>query len=336
MPLDDEGQITVLTIPEAGRVELLREPRTRLGPHDVAGTTLCTLVSPGTEVMSAFRPGAERPPRYPVRPGYAGVFRVEEVGVDVSDVEIGDLVYAECGHRSRQVRDAAQVTVLPAGLDPFDAVFARLMAVPLTALATTASRAGAPVGVSGLGLVGHLAAAMLVRSGYDVTAWDPQESRRVLAPAGVRVLDRAPEATSVTERGALDGFELVLECSGHDGAVLDAVRSVRAHGEVVLVGTPWARRTDTTAQQLLHEVFHRYAVLRSGWEFRLPCTRGPFTERGADENLALAFRWLADGDVPVSQLAERIPPSAAQDAYEALASGTAERLTVVLDWSLVR
>jgi threonine dehydrogenase-like Zn-dependent dehydrogenase len=275
-------------------------------------------VSPGTEVMSAFRPGAERPPRYPVRPGYAGVFRVDEVGADVTGVEIGDLVYAECGHRSRQVRDASQVTVLPADLDPFDAVFARLMAVPLTALATTASRA----------------AAMLVRSGYDVTAWDPQESRRALAPAGVRVLERAPEATSVTERGALDGFELVLECSGHDGAVLDAVRSVRAHGEVVLVGTPWTRRTDTTAQQLLHEVFHRYAVLRSGWEFRLPRTRGPFSERGADENLALAFRWLADGDVPVAQLAERIPPSAAQDAYEALASGTAERLTVVLDWSL--
>lgn len=334
MPLDVEAQVAVLTIPEPGVVELRYEPAVAPASHEVAGSTVCTLVSPGTEIMSAFRPGAERPPRYPVRPGYAGVFRVEEVGADVSDVAIGDLVYAECGHRSRQVRDATKVTVLPAGLDPFDAVFARLMAVPLTALATTASRAGAPVGVSGLGLVGHLAAAMLARSGYDVTAWDPQKSRRTLAPAGVQVLERAPEATSVTERGALDGFELVLECSGHDGAVLDAVRSVRAHGEVVLVGTPWTRRTDTTAQQLLHEVFHRYAVLRSGWEFRLPRTRSPFSERGADENLALAFRWLAGGDVPVSQLAERISPSAAQDAYEALASGTAERLTVVLDWGL--
>lgn len=328
-----EPPVRVLTIPEAGVVELREEPAAGPpGPHEVAGTTVCTLVSPGTEIMSAFRPGAERPPRYPVRPGYAGVLRVEATGAQVAHIAVGDLVYGELGHRSAQVREASTLTVLPPGLDPFAAVFARMMAIPLTALATTSARPGARVGVSGLGLVGHLAAAIFARCGYRVAAWDPQEARRALAPAGVETLERAPEARELGERGAREGFELVLECSGHDGAALDAVRSVRAHGEVVLVGTPWTRRTDATAQQLLHEVFHRYAVLRSGWEWRLPRTGAPFTERGADENLALALRWLRDGDIAVGELAERVRPVDAQRAYAALADGTATRLTAVLDW----
>jgi threonine dehydrogenase-like Zn-dependent dehydrogenase len=340
MPLDDEihgdvpGAVRVLTITGPGSVEVRDEPDTdSIGAHEVSGSTVCTLVSPGTEIMSAFRPGAERPPRYPVRPGYSGVFRVEEVGDEVEGISVGDLVYAECGHRSRQRVSAEKARVLPEGLDPFDAVFARLMAVPLTTLATTSARPGARIGVSGLGLVGHLAAAIFVRCGYSVTAWDPNGARRALAPAGAEVLDHAPVLESATERGAPSGLELVLECSGHDGAVLDAVHSVRAHGEVVLVGTPWTRRTDTTAQQLLHEVFHRYAVVRSGWEWRLPRSHSPFSERGADENLDLAFRWLRDGSIQVSGLARRSRVDDAGDVYSELAAGTASTLTAIFDWT---
>lgn len=333
MPPGDEVT-RVLTIPAPGEAELREEPPTgEPGPAEVAGATVCSLVSPGTETMGAFRPGPERPPRYPVRPGYAVVFCVEEIGAEVEGIAVGDLVYGEGGHRSRQRHAASRVARVPAGLDPFDAVFARMMAIPLTTLATTAARPGGRVGVSGLGIVGHLAAAIFARCGYEVTGWDPRESRQVLAPNGVRVSERAPEAREVGERGAAEGFELVLECSGHDGAALDAVRSVRAGGEVVLVGTPWTRRTDATAQQLLHEVFHRYAVLRSGWEWRLPRTGAPFTERGADENLALALRWLLDGEISVAGLARRVQPIDARSAYEALADGSAEELTVVFDWT---
>ncbi|MFC0680232.1 zinc-binding alcohol dehydrogenase [Lysobacter korlensis] len=327
-----------MTITSPGTVELLPIPDARdpLTPAslEVVGRTVCSLVSPGTEVSGAFRPGPERPARYPVTPGYAAVFRVEAVGSEVPGLAVGDLVYTQGGHRSHQRRPADEVVRLPEGLDPFAAVFARLMAVPMATLSTTAARPGDLVGVSGLGPVGHLAAVIFAVSGYDVTAWDPRAERRALLPAAVRTLPTPPEPEPIGQFGTAAGFDLVLECSGNDGAALECVRRVRALGEVVLVGTPWTRRTDATAHELLHEVFHRYAVLRSGWEWQLPASPTPFTGRSAARNLELAFRWLRSGTVGVQHLADRRAPADAQDVYDELAAGTAERLTTVFDWGV--
>jgi threonine dehydrogenase-like Zn-dependent dehydrogenase len=124
----------------------------------------------------------------------------------------------------------------------------------------------------------------------------------------------------------------VLECSGHDGAALDAVKSVRSGGEVVLVGSPWTRKTDATAHDLLVEVFHRYVVLRSGWEWHIPALETPFTGPSAERNTRLALRWLLDGTIDVSGMATRHSPAEAQSVFEALADRTAPAVTALFDW----
>jgi threonine dehydrogenase-like Zn-dependent dehydrogenase len=301
-------------------------------PGEVVGSTVCSLISPGTEVAGAFRPGPERPARYPATPGYAAVFRVEAIGSGVTDLAVGDLVYTEGGHRSVQRHPKDRVVRVPEGLDPFVAVFARLMAVPMATLSTTAARPGDLVGVSGLGPVGHLAALVFAVSGYRVTAWDPRPERRALLPRSVPTLPSPPDAGPITQYGTTEGFDLVLECSGNDGAALECVRRVRPLGEVVLVGTPWTRRTDATAHELLHEVFHRYAVLRSGWEWQLPPSPTPFTGRSAARNLETAFAWLSSGTIEVAGLADRRDPAEAQPVYDELAAGTGNRLTTVFNW----
>lgn len=328
---------TVIVVTAPRTVEVGSDPdpsrwSAPLAPGEVAGPTVCTLVSPGTEIAGAFSPGPHRPARYPVVPGYAAVFRVDEVGAEVSGIRIGDLVFSHGGHRSRQRASASAVTPLPPGLDPFSAVFTRLMLVPMATLATTAARPGERVGVSGLGPIGFLAASIFAASGFDVTAWDPRPERRVGLPDAVRVLAEAPPETARSQYGTTDGFALVLECSGHDGAALAAVRRVRSGGEVALVGTPWQRRTDATAHELLDEVFHRYAVLRSGWEWQVPAEPAPFGGPSARSNTDLALRRLADGTVAVDHLAWRARPDEAQSVYDALADGTAPALTALFDW----
>ena len=52
---------------------------------------------------------------------------------------------------------------------------------------------------------------------------------------------------------------------GGTALVTDANLTVPG-GEVVLIGVPWVKRTDLSAFDLLHAVFHRYVYLRSGWE----------------------------------------------------------------------
>ncbi len=44
------------------------------------------------------------------------------------------------------------------------------------------------------------------------------------------------------------------------------------------------------------------------------------------------MRWLAEGRLNVDGLYATLPPSEAQRAYQALASGRAERLITLFDW----
>jgi threonine dehydrogenase-like Zn-dependent dehydrogenase len=328
-------ELTAITVTAPGVVSLMPDtPRWSgpLEPDEVFGETVCSLISPGTEIAGAFRPDPSRETRYPTVPGYAAVFRVTEIGDAVTTIAVGDLVFTHGGHRSHQRKRVGEVLALTDDLDPFVAVFARLMTVPMAALSTTAARPGARVGVSGLGPIGYFAATAFAVCGYDVTAWDPRADRRSLLPRSVPSLARAPEGVERAQYGTTEGFELVLECSGHDGATLSAVRSVRSGGEVVLVGSPWIRRTDATAHELLAEIFHRYVTVRSGWEWQIPPTDQPFIGVSSSRNLDLAMRWLSTGTVRVDHLADRVSPARAQEIYEELADASTSTLTAVFDW----
>jgi len=56
-----------------------------LEPHEIAGRTLATLISPGTELAAHFMGDT-----FPVVGGYAAVFQIEETGSDVRDFQFGD------------------------------------------------------------------------------------------------------------------------------------------------------------------------------------------------------------------------------------------------------
>ena len=114
--------------------------------------------------------------------------------------------------------------------------------------------------------------------------------------------------------------------------MLDACRMVRKRGEVVMVGVPWQRRTELLAFDLLHVVFHKYVVLRSGWEWELPRRPEDFRANSIFGNYAAALQWLADGRVDVSGVYSLVSPSDAQQAYQDLLHHRGEKPAVVFDW----
>ena len=77
-----------------GKAELCAYEDAPLGVSYVGGRTLATLISPGTEL--AWLNGEA----FPIRPGYAAVFEVEEVGADVKGVQVGERRFCMGGHRS--------------------------------------------------------------------------------------------------------------------------------------------------------------------------------------------------------------------------------------------
>src|SRR4051794_37384081 len=190
MPIEPDYVVTFTAREQAELLPVERDARP-LGPREVAGRTLATLVSAGTEIAGAYL-GAS----FPSVPGYAAVFEVEEAGEEAEGVRVGDRLFCMGPHRSYQRLTYEQSVPVPEGLEPAAAVFARLMSVSMSTLTTTAARPPAKVLVTGLGLVGHLAAQIFAACGFEVTACDPSAARQEIARrAGIaRVLAAVPVA----------------------------------------------------------------------------------------------------------------------------------------------
>lgn len=314
----------IITAVEQAELQEVDAPAESLGATEVEGRQIVSLISAGTEIACVYTSNEH----LPAGPGYAAVFQVDAVGKDVTDITPGQNVFCMGQHRSHQRMDRSMVLPLAKGLAPETAVFARMMGVSMTTLMTTAARPGAQVLVTGLGMVGNLAAQMAACCGYEVTAVDPDESRRRFAEQVG--LTRVAPAVPVDE---LKGkVELVIECSGHEQAVLDGCKVVRRGGEVALVGVPWQKRTDLSAFDILHEIFHNYAILRTGWEWEVPLHTSEFAPNSIFKNFATALRWLADGRVKVSTLAETTSPDKAQEAYQSLLHNNCGKLSYIFDW----
>lgn len=300
----------------------------------IRGRNLCSLISQGTEI------GWANGDNFPIRPGYAAVFEVEEIGEDVRSIEKGELRFAMGCHRSTQTHEARFTLPVPAGLDAKTAVLARLMGVSMTTLMTTRARPADQVMVTGAGPVGFLAAHLFNLSGYRVTVVEPDAMRREqVAGSGLTAMAAMPLG-----HAAYQGqVALVIDCAGHEGAVLDGCKIVQRMGEVVLVGVPWRKLTDYSAHDVMHAVFFNHVILRSGWEWELPLhSRGFQWEEllegynNASHSIfggfERAMRWLAEGRIPLAGLVHCATPENPAALYAAIQAKEITEPFIVLDW----
>ena len=315
-----------ITITSKEKAELLESGKPQvLKPNEIMGKTLFSLISSGTELGWNYCGK-----NFPTTPGYAAVFVAEEFGSDVNDIEKGAVYFCSGNHRSFQQCDAANVVKLPDGLPPEKAVIARLIGVSMTTLITTSARPGDMVIVSGAGPIGYLAAQIFSISGYEVLIVEPDAGRRelVMKACGLNAVEKIPLA----DNSIVGKVALVVECSGHEQAILDASKVVRKRGEVVLVGVPWQRKTELYAHELLYEVFHKYVVLRSGWEWELPPYPSDFRPHSIFSEYQTILKWLAEGKVKLDGLSTLLDPRNPQEAYQDLLNRRAKGLFQIFDW----
>jgi threonine dehydrogenase-like Zn-dependent dehydrogenase len=303
--------------------------------NEIRGRTLCTLVSQGTEI------GWANGDSFPIRPGYAAVFRVEEIGEDVTGVAKGDLRFAMGYHRATQTHVARHTLPLPAGMEAETAALARLMGVSVTTLMTTRARPGDRVMIAGAGPVGLLAAHLFQMSAYSVTVVDPDPVRREQVKAsGIADVHTVMPLGDPEYQGKV---ALVVDCSGHEGAALDGCRIVQRMGEVVLVGVPWRKQSEHTAHDVTHAVFFNHVTLRSGWEWELPMhgrsfmweelldgyNNAPHSIFGGFER---SLKWLAEGRIPLDGLIHRAVPEEPAMIYAAIMARQIAEPFILLDW----
>ena len=231
---------------------------------------------------------------------------------------------------------------VPENMSPEVAVLARLMGVSMTTLMTTKARTGDMVIVCGAGPVGLLAAHNFVIGGYDVWIVEPDELRRTQAKQSgiVNVLAEMP----IEDPEFVGKVALVMDCSGHEEAVLKACQLVRKRGEVVLVGVPWRPYTKIKAHEILKAIFFNFVELRSGWEWEVPIVsrnfvweellegynNAPYCIFGGFER---ALKWLKEGRIKTDGLVAKLSPEDPAKIYADIQERRISEPFIVYDWS---
>lgn len=307
-----------------------------LAGDEVTGRTICTLMSPGTE-LNVYRGEYHKAKMawgsFPASPGYAAAFRVDGVGAEVTDIKVGDVCYCMGPHQSFQRKARKEVLPLPAGLTPEKAVWARIINITMSTYCTTEIRPPETVIVTGLGIVGLMAAQMFNNAGYNVVGVDMAESRRQVAQRmGIRTTLAGVPMNDPAYKGKVG---LVVECTGHEQAVVDATWCLRSGGEIVLVGVPMSPRTGVLALEAFKAIFRANAKMVGGSEWRIPRFPDGSGKPSVFGNMATALQWLASGKINVEGLATTDSPANCQKIFQDLLHMRTPAPTVLLDWSKV-
>ena len=226
------------------RVEIQRVEVRPPGPGEVLVRTRWSGISGGTELL-AYRgeldPDLELDEtlsclggtfRYPFAYGYSCVGEVEHSGVD--GLEEGATVFAFHPHQDRFTVGDADVVSLDA-VDGRAATLFPLVETALQVCLDAGPRLEEPVVVLGLGPVGVLTAALLQRSGAEVTGVDPRGDRRASAAAfGIRAVDAAEIRPDVDASTSGAGVPLVVDASSAPSALPLALELLAHEGEALV------------------------------------------------------------------------------------------------------
>ncbi|HMH91195.1 MAG TPA: bi-domain-containing oxidoreductase [Streptosporangiaceae bacterium] len=268
---------TVVQPIKGGPVEVLDVPRPVPDPTEVLVATIASVISPGTEravtalaqasllAKARARPDLVRQVARKARAdglgataravrgrlaedlllGYSAAGEVLEVGTAVSGIRPGQLVATggagKASHAQFQAVPGLLCAVLPAGVLPADAAFTTVASIALHGLRQADVGPGSKVVVSGLGLVGQLAARLALAAGCDVAGIDPApHARSVAAGSGLLALDELGDATTgrILDWSRGRGADAVLVCAASKSSVpvLRAPALCRDRAPVVIVG----------------------------------------------------------------------------------------------------
>ena len=312
-------------------------PKT-LQPKQILVENLFGLISPGTELamFTQTHVGFSRPgfgyASYPFRPGYATVGRTIDVGTEVVDLQVGDMVFTRTRHASHavlsrweKVTDTTTIKRVP---------FVSMAQVALTSVRLSSSRLGQTVAVFGQGLGGNLTAQLMRCAGArQVIGIDLISSRLAISAqcgidtqinsAQTEVTDRIKHLTGDT------GCEIVVEATGAPQVALQALKAAAQLGEVILLGSPRGN-----AEIDLYFDLHRTGVSLIGAH---ASRQTDVAQYGEVDPQRLMLEFIDSDRLQVSPLlTHTLPATRAEEAFLGLLNQKEDYLGVLLDlqvWS---
>ena len=291
-----------------------------MGPtgNEVKTETIYTGITNGTERNQLI--GGNYAPKDEQLPtggnGYQNVGRVIEVGPDVSELQVGDVLYMSAAHSEYIVMAEDDLLIkLPDSIDHTEAALFGMTSVAMRTCCNTELKMGERVLIVGTGIIGQVAAQIAAVMGARPTLCDVNPNRLALA----REIGAAETVLNVSgdgwEKGVADGtFDAVIDFAGVPGMEDQLIRAVRRRGRVIFI----AGRGKVTY------TFN----LGQGQEIQLK--QNSHFDRDDLQNLC---RLVGRGLVKIAPLIrDVVPVSEAKRVYDTLRDNPTELLGTVFVW----
>ena len=306
------------------------------GPQDVVIRVTHSWISNGTEgsFLRGERIGGDVPYRpgdpwpFPLVPGYQKVGVVQWVGADITDVAIGETVFATMGkvqgmfsdrggHISPSISPRDQVWKIPDHLDPVAVSGLVLTQVGYNCGARAPLQAGEGAVVIGDGLVGQWAAQTLAWRGAQVVLVGRHDDRLArFAGDNAHVVNAHREAWSDAVRRLLpQGVQVGVDTVGAIPVVEELASLMKRYGHIVSAG--FYGTQDRLALQPLR-IREISVDMVAGW---------------SQERMDRTLELVASGDLRTLPLiTHRFTAQEADQAWRLIEGKSEPVLGVILDW----
>ncbi|HSJ86099.1 MAG TPA: zinc-binding alcohol dehydrogenase [Anaerolineales bacterium] len=348
------GNVVVFTEPRKVGFESYEDRP--LKSHEVRLRTSYSGISAGTELTAyrgsnpylhkqwdpsrkLFVPSEEPSLQYPVSGwGYEEVGEVVEVGSEVQDVSIGDVIFGTWGHRTHHIvpEEYARDRVQAKSLEAMFGLFSQIGAIALNGVHDARIRIGETVVVFGMGTLGQIVGRLAKKSGAQVIGVDRFEKRLEIARqshAADIVLNAEDGEVAERIRAITDnrGADVAIEATGSSRALNEAVRSVAYSAKVVALGFFQGE----AAGLFLGEEFHHNRVNIVGSQ--IFGTDPELTYRWNQLRLVQTFmRLQTEGVIDLKSIVTHIiPAKEAEEAFRILDQEPENALQIVLDFTHV-
>lgn len=335
----------VLQFTEPYKVSVLEEHIPEPGPRQVLVRTVCSAISPGTELLVYRGQWPENVPvdetipalagrfRYPLQYGYSAVGRVVAVGTEVSEDWLDRTVFGFIPHESHFLALPESLIPVPDSIAPEEAAFLPNMETAVSFVMDGSPLIGERVAVFGQGIVGLLTTALLARLPLELLATlDAYRLRReksLQLGAHIALDPRDADAANQLQARISDefsGLDLAYEVSGNPAALEEAINMTAFSGRVVVGSWYGAKRVDIGLGGHFHR--SRVQIISSQVSKLSPVLTGLWTKT---RRLRLAMRMLEQVR-PAGLISHRFHVSRASDAYALLDEHPDRTIQVIFEY----
>ena len=334
-------KIAILHGPRDLRIEDRPLDTDQLQPDQIWVETEITALKIGTDRGNY--EGAQQVPGAPDYPRWVGDSNlgiVRGIGREVSRFRVGDRVVANLPHQSAYVAgESDQITKVPDGADPEDAVFAYLYALSGHCYRKAHFQAGENVAVIGLGVLGLGAVALGPLFGGRVVALGNSPQRLGMAQrmgAHAAYLSDDPHLAAKLDRftGGV-GIDLVILTANPWPAHRAALRIVRPNGRVAIVALSGRGEEPLNFNPLSMELFYTKGIsliaVSGPTSYLYPTETDRFDRHRSCEHV---LSLMADGRLaPKRLITHRFHYTEMAEAYEMAYRREKSMLGVIFNWN---